>query len=759
MYKFIYILVALLFSITAYTQNTVEGTILDDENDRAIFGATVYFPQLEKSAMTNIDGAFRINNVAPGTYQMVISSLGYATTTINVQVPLTQALEVRIETSAIEMEAVIVSTPFHRLQSENVVLVTRETMENLNRSASINLAEGISQLPGVESVTTGSGIGKPVIRGLSSNRVLVYTQGVRLENQQYGDEHGLGLSSSGIESVEVIKGPASLLYGSDALGGVLYFNPEKYIAADSLQVDGRFSYHTNTLGNEGNLGFKTSGERFRFLVRGNYAEHSDYETGDGIRVTNSRYDEIDLKTGIGFQDEKYRGDLRYNYNNSNIGIPEELGEQSTSKEMLLPYQQVDNHILSLDNRFFFKNSSLDLRVGYLFNNRKEYEDHHHHEEESEEEHEEHEEEEGEEGEEEHPALEMHLETLNYDIKYNTPKWGNFETILGVQGMAQTNSNFGEEILIPNATLRDIGVLATTHYHLEKIDFQAGIRVDNRSLKTKEHGNVGEDEYFAPIERDFTSFNGALGTKFNITNSLIARLNGATGFRAPNLAELTANGSHEGTNRYEIGNPDLENEQNFQLDVALELRNRHFEIFTNAFYNKMNDYIYLNPTGEFIDENPVFEYFQDDARLYGGEAGLHIHPHRIHWLHIESSVEFVKGERDNGNALPLIPATSFTNTLRLELDKRAFLENSFAFITGKTTSKQNDISEFETYTPGYTLVSAGLGGQFLVADQTIGFRISGSNLFDKTYISHLSRLKPDGIPKMGRNISLSLNAVF
>ncbi|HSP40352.1 MAG TPA: TonB-dependent receptor plug domain-containing protein, partial [Gillisia sp.] len=381
MNKFLFIIAAMLFSTLAFSQNTIQGTILDNETNRPIFGATIYFPQLERSGMTNVDGVFRVNNVIAGTHQMVISSLGYASTTINVQVPLTGPLVIPIATSAIEMEAVIVSTPFHRLQSENVVLVARETMDNLNRTAAINLAEGISQIPGVESVTTGSGIGKPVIRGLSSNRVLVYTQGVRLENQQYGDEHGLGLSSSGIESVEVIKGPASLLYGSDALGGVLYFNPEKYAEADSLQIDGRITYHTNTLGTEGNLGLKTSGERFRFLIRGNYGAHSDYETGDGVRVTNTRYNEKDLKTGIGFQDNKYRGDLRYNYNNSNIGIPEELGEQTTSKEILLPNQQVDNHILSLDNRFFFNNSSLDLRVGYLFNNRKEFEDHHHDEEE------------------------------------------------------------------------------------------------------------------------------------------------------------------------------------------------------------------------------------------------------------------------------------------------------------------------------------------------------------------------------------------
>src|SRR5690606_8584965 len=198
-----------------------------------------------------------------------------------------------------------------------------------------------------------------VIRGLSSNRVLVYAQGVRMENQQYGDEHGLGLSSSGVESVEVIKGPASLLYGSDALGGVLYLNPEKYASVDSTTIDGGITYHTNTVGTEANAGFRSSGERFRFLLWGNVATHSDYETGHNERVTNSRFDEIDIKTGVGYQDNRYRGDFRYNYNNSNIGIPEEIGEQTTSKETMLPYQQVDNHILSFDNRLFFSNSSLD----------------------------------------------------------------------------------------------------------------------------------------------------------------------------------------------------------------------------------------------------------------------------------------------------------------------------------------------------------------------------------------------------------------
>jgi len=634
------------------------------------------------------------------------------------------------------MEEVIVSTPFHKLQSENVVKVERESLDDLKKSGAVTLAEGITQIAGVESITTGAGIGKPVIRGLSANRVLVYAQGVRLENQQFGDEHGLGVSSSGVESVEVIKGPASLLYGSDALGGVLYLNPEKYALSDSTSIDASYNFYSNTVGSEANLGLKTSGEKWRYLVRGNYAVHSDYETGDGIRVTNSRFEEKDLKAGISFQDTKYKGDLRYNYNNTNIGIPGEIEAQTTSKDIISPYQKLDNHIVSLDNKIFLPNSSLDLKVGYLFNNRKEFEE-----------------------ESPDPALEMHLETLNYDLKFNAPDLGNFETIFGVQGLFQTNENFGEELLIPDASIRDFGILATTHYHLEKIDIQGGLRFDSRNISTKENGTPTEPGYFQAIDRDFTSYNGSLGIKFNLFENLITRINAASGFRAPNLAELSSNGVHEGTNRFEIGNANLENEQNIQLDLSLEYRNEHFELFGNAFYNKINEYIFIAPTNEIIEDSNVFVYTQDNAKLYGGEAGFHLHPHPIDWLHLESSLALVIGERDNGESLPFIPATSITNTLRTEFDSFKWFSNNYSFITVKSTGEQNKISDFETNTSGYTLVNAGFGGTVMVDKVPLEIRISGNNLFDKNYVSHLSRLKTDGIANMGRNISVGIQTRF
>ncbi|MCP9200298.1 TonB-dependent receptor [Gramella sp. GC03-9] len=763
MQKFILLTLLLAVNTLLYSQNELTGKVQNSETGEPVFSASVYFPELEKGSMTDEEGNFTITDLPNGSYKLVVSSIGFASYTTEVTLP-SQAISIDVVPSAIEMEEVIVSTPFHQLQSENVMKVERENISELNRKGAVTLSDGITQIAGVESLTTGLGIGKPVIRGLSSNRVLVYTQGIRLENQQYGDEHGLGINSKGIGSVEVIKGPASLLYGSDAIGGVMYLNPEPYASPNTTNFELEGDVFGNTNGYQGSLMAKTSGDRFKFLARGSYAAHSDYETGDGERVTNTRFNEEDLKAGIGFQQTNYKGDLRYNFNRSEIGIPEEIGPNSLEKDPLEPYQLIDNHVLSLDNRIYLNNSSFDLKLGYQFNNRQEFEDHHHEDEhdehdEHEEEHGEHEEEHGEheEGHEEGEAasLEMHLETFNYNLKYNLPKIGNFETIAGIQGMYQTNENFGEEILIPDARTVDYGIFATTHYHLEKWDFQGGLRFDNRKLDTQAY--LTEDgSQVDEVNRNFNSFNGAFGAKFHVDQKFIARLNLATGFRAPNLSELTSDGTHHGTNRYEIGNPDLDNEQNFQVDLAVEWRNRHIEAFVNVFNNAVNDYIFLNPTGESIDGDPVFNYVQEDANLYGGEVGFHLHPHPLDWLHLESSFETVTGKLDNGGYLPLIPANSLTNTFRVEFDKGSILTNKYAFIRLRNVFDQDNPGQFETATPGYALLGAGIGTQVALNGSTLNLRINGNNLLNKSYISHLSRLKPDGIQNIGRNFIFSVS---
>lgn len=726
-------LAATMIYTAASSQNSLTGTIKTKNTNEPI-AATVYFPQLEKGTVADFDGHYTVSNIPDGNYNVVFSSLGFASISKKVHFSggksLTQNMV--MEESAVEMEAVIISTPFHKLQSENVMKVERVSTADLNATGAVTLADGIQNIAGVNIISSGTGIGKPVIRGLSSNRVLTYAQGVRLENQQFGDEHGLGINGAGIESVEVIKGPASLLYGSDALGGVLYLNPEKFALSGETHADLSTTYFSNTLGTATNVGVKTSGKKLKFLARGAFASFSDYKTGAAYYLTNSRFNEKDLKAGLQYADGKFKSTLRYNFNRSNVGIPEEVGEQTHSKRLELPFQEIDNHILSFDHTLFFNNSSLDAKIGYLYNDRREFE--------------------------EDPtvaALRLKLRTLNYDVKYHLPEMGHFETIVGLQGMVQNNKNEAEEILIPDATTTDIGILATTHYHLKKVDFQAGIRFDSRNINSKAMGHASEEDFIHALHANYNSFTAALGAKLDLTANFSARINLASGFRAPNLAELTSNGVHEGTNRYERGNINLNNEQNFQTDVALAYQNEHIEIFANGFFNAVNDYIYLSPTNEIIDNAPVFDYLQSNASLYGGELGFHLHPHPLDWLHLESSFETVTGQLANDAYLPLIPANSLRNTLRVEIKDGPTRKSSSAFFTLENTFDQKNVSGFETPTGGYSLLSTGIESSFKIQKALLKIGLSGTNLTNKAYIAHLSRFKPDGILNMGRSINVNL----
>jgi iron complex outermembrane recepter protein len=731
--KSIYIALFMGFSIFAPAQNTIVGAI-SGKDSKALSNVIVSVPEIHKETISDADGNYSLNNLPNGTFKVVYSLVGYTTKILSVSINEKEITQnITLEESIIHMDEVIVSTAFNKLQSQNVMKVEHASLKSLQQKGSTTLIEGLATIPGVSQVSTGTSIGKPVIRGLSGNRVLVYSQGVRLENQQFGDEHGLGLNDAGVESVEVIKGPASLLYGSDALGGVLYFNPEKFANPKEFKADFSQRLFSNTLGSNTSLGLKTSTESWKFLARGSFNTHADYEVPDGNRVTNTRYNETDIKTGVGYSNSSFSTVLRYNFNKLDLGIPENgIGEQSTSHSTLFPKQGVDNHILSLHNNFYFKNSKLDADLGYIFNDRSEFEDSN------------------------VAVLHMKLRTLNYDLKYYFPKFNKVETIVGIQGMHQTNTNSGEELLIPDAETTDFGVFGTAHYEFGKNILQAGLRFDNRKVSSKTHGIAGDEGYFEGIDKSFDSFNASLGYKTNLADDFTLRLNIASGFRAPNLAELTSNGVHEGSNRYEIGNSALDNEQNLQTDLNVEYKSSHFELFANGFYNHINNYIFISPNGNVIDGNNVYDYVQANAKLYGGEAGIHFHPHPLDWLHFTSSFETVIGKKDDGDNLPLIPANKWNNNFRGEFNVKNWWQEGFATLNIESTFAQNNNSEFETRTNDYTLINLALGGKIIISKTIFNFNLNANNLFDKTYISHLSRLKSDGIPNIGRNIILGIN---
>jgi iron complex outermembrane receptor protein len=294
--KSIFLVLFMGMNVCAIAQQRLSGKVTDDQN-KAQEQVIVSIPELHLDTQTNEQGEFYFSNLPNTQLNLSFSKLGFESISKSIDTKTTQILAVQLTPSIFEMDEVIVSTGFRKMQSQNVMKVTHMSLKSLQKKGEPTLMNGLSSIPGVDQLSTGTAIGKPVIRGLSGNRILVYTQGVRLENQQFGEEHGLGINEAGIESVEVIKGPASLLYGPDAIGGVLYFNPEKFASANQTEWNFSEKYFSNTQGSNRSLGHKLSGEKSQFLVRITQNQHADYQVPAGDRVTNTRFQELDFKTG------------------------------------------------------------------------------------------------------------------------------------------------------------------------------------------------------------------------------------------------------------------------------------------------------------------------------------------------------------------------------------------------------------------------------------------------------------------------------
>tara|TARA_B100000809_G_C15125258_1_gene525978 strand:+ start:412 stop:2670 length:2259 start_codon:yes stop_codon:yes gene_type:complete len=746
--KNLLLLAILLASTVLSAQVVLKGNIKDSQTKETLPGVNIYLPEIKIGVVTDVEGNYEIKLPRKGTYKLQVSFVGYTIILNNIDAQQEKlTLNFELQEAVIEAKEFVVSSVYHSSQDENPVDVIQFDSKQLQQSSAPTLMAALSNIAGVSMVSTGTGIGKPVIRGLSYNRVLVYADGVPLDNQQFGDEHGLGLSEIGIDKVEIIKGPSSLLYGTDAMGGVLHFVEERPALINTIVGDFGTKYFSNTNGYQSTLGFKGTTDGFRYKLRGGRSSHGDYNQGaNGLRVTNTRYTESALKAGVGFMLKGWTNDVNYSFLQSAIGIPEELGIQNTSRELFAPFQVITNQIISTQNTFHIKKSHIKLNLGYLTNVRKEFEG-------------------GDLSESlyhsnlDSAALDMLLQTSTYDLKWHLPKFKNIELILGSQGKYQTNKNSGEESLISDATIKQLGGFLMTKYTKNKFSSIVGVRFDAKSIVGDETGVFNEEGYKRAFKQYYESVNGSMGLTYKWSNKVLTRANVASGFRAPNLAELSSNGVHEGTIRYEIGKLDLKTEQNIEVDFGLEYTAQHVSFALSVFNNTISNYIYLVPTDSIVDENQLFTYTQNNANLYGFETSIDWHPHAMHWLHFETQYAMVIGEKEGGGSLPLIPANNLLTTLKAELKDLKFIKTPFVSLAANSIFNQKKTAVFENSTSSYALLSVKVGGNLFIQKQKVEISIGITNLLDKGYYNHLSRLKSDNIYNMGRNIVFNLKVPF
>ena len=646
----------------------------------------------------------------------------------------------------------------------------------LRATASTNVIDAISHQPGVSQLTTGGSISKPIIRGLGYNRVVVMSDGVRQEGQQWGDEHGVEVDGNSVNSVEILKGPASLMYGSDAMAGVVILHQQPTLAEGEMKANvtseyqtnnGLFAYHLQMAGNQKGFVWDAS-----FSDKMAHAYKNKY---DGY-VPGSQFRERAGRLMLGVNKGWGHSRLTWAIYHLTPGIVEGERDAQTGElehedgwtghqySKSLPFQQVKHYKLVWDNSLNLSSGYLKALIGYQQNRRQEFE-------ESMDDYE----------------LYFKLHTLTYDLRYVTNEFDGWKLSTGIGGMYQKSGNEGEEYLIPDYRLFDFGLYATATKQLgDRWTLNGGVRYDHRHL----HGYelMEDDELrFTDFSRHFNGLTGSIGAVLNVSDNLNLKMNIARGFRTPNMSELASNGVHEGSVRYELGNQQLKSEYSLQADLGLDFTSRYVSAQLALFANRINNYIYTHRVAEEKEEGYLtYAYTQGDARLLGFEAGVDFHP--IHSVHFSNAFSYVDAQQMHAapgtKYLPFTPAPKWSSELKWELSHhshptiahhhttdaahRSLLNNLYVAAGLDCFLKQSHIygaDDTETETPGYALLSLSAGTDLQLHGKKVAeFYFTADNLLDKAYQNHLSRLKyadenavtgRRGVYNMGRNITFKV----
>jgi len=641
----------------------------------------------------------------------------------------------------------VVVTGFRNTGTQQSVLdIQPYTYRVLESSGPVNLSDALAKIPGVSQMTTGIAISKPVIRGLYGSRVLVLLSGLRFDNQQWQDEHGLGLSQIGIDRVELIKGPASLLYGTDAMGGVVSVI-ERTPVYDQDQLDFNTRFYSNTKGTLTDVGYTHHKHNRWWRLRGGYESHADYKDGDGNTIKNSRNTGYYLKAGAGFDHPFWSMHNSYNFSYNQYGFILDSNKQGlpqdgeNSRAMTGPHHNVLLHIFGSENYFYLHRSRADssdlitgsvlkLNLGLQSNSRAEDEGG---------------------GE---ISLNMHLVTLPEQLKWEKNIRRNMALVLCQQFTYTVNTNLGKRILVPDARMHEENLSTFLHWSPSHILIvEAGAGFSNKNIQTYRSGSLNAPgKEIQPFGVARATGNAMAGLCLQPSSYWFFKLNAATGTRAPNLAELASEGLHEGSYRYEVGNPQLKAEQNLNIDVNLVYTRDHFSVSASGFYNRFFNYIYLAPTDEQYYGFQVYRYFQQNARLYGGE--LEARYRFTPCLSLEESFCLVQGLTDHTGYLPFIAPAKNVLDIRYE-KKRSGRINYWYLAPGMEYNlAQDHPALFETTTPDYLLVHFSAGLVVNLGGHPVQLDLTCRNLLNKTYYDHLSRLKYYGLHNQGINVIFS-----
>jgi iron complex outermembrane recepter protein len=711
-----------------------------------VVGASVEVLDLERAVATDEDGKYAVRQMPTGTFVVSFRAIGYAPQVRRVTIGSADlTLDITLKPSPIELPSVQITATANATSAlESPQPTSVVDADAIRQAQAPSLGETLQGIAGVHNLSTGVGIGKPVIRGLTSNRVLILDNGQRLETQQWGDEHGPNIEVAGADRIEVIRGPASVLYGSDALGGVINVIPAGLpdaigrspfmharlsggFATDNRQPDGTIAIE----GASGGLGFRASGTgRTSSNVR-----TPDYE------LWNSGNRAVSGTGELGYHGSFGTISGRYTYRDEQIELTDE-------DPAATPYQRIADHRARVDLLLPLGASRLQANAGYERNRRREFED----------------------AGSTDVALGLLSTAFTGDLHIHHPMLGPFLGIFGLSGQRTQFDKFGEETLIPNSRANNVGVYAFEQAELGRWRLSLGARYDYRHLNVDDDADIG----VTAQTRTWNSVTGNVGLLYHVAEPVALVLNVGRGFRAPSSFDLFSNGVHEGTIAFERGNPNLGNETSINTDLAVRVLSSNAVAEVGGFANVIQNFIFTVPTTE-TDPTSGFQIFdvaQGNALLAGVETSIDFHP--TTYLHLHGTADYVRGQNTTtSEPLPSIPPFRATYGVRLEGDLGRVLHDAYLSASGETNARQTRLNPAEAdffaeafdgagyQSKGYTLVNLGAGCALPSASAwAMHIDLSLRNVLNTAYADYLSRIKtnaPD--PGQGRSFVARVTMEF
>lgn len=774
-----------LFYLPLHAQ--IAGKVYGEEYE-PLFGATVLLLPDSLAETTDEAGFFSFSEgLAPGNYVLEVRYIGFQVQEVKIRLgaqsppPLTIRMAVRQEL----LETIVVTDEHAKqemsLSSEH--FSERFLEENFQGA----FAKSIEKLPGISAINVGVGIAKPVIRGLSSHRIIVNQQGIKQESHQWGSDHGLEVDQYDVERVEIVKGPASLQYGSDGLGGVINILQGRVLPKNTFAgaVQGVSKSNNSHWGGSAHLAANWNGiiaaARYSRQEFADYRVPAEQFTYSGFvlpilnrTLKNTAGREENFRISAGLQRDWGITRLLFGHYSLDaglfsgaVGIPRSyaLTDDQNSRDIDIPMQAVDHYRASLHQTLYFGKDHLDFNLGFQHNLRREHSFPEFH---------------------SIPsslidpgntlALQLALQTWSANLHYERHPDSRSKIVFGGDVQWQRNLRSGFEFLLPDFRTFRSGLFTFSEWHkASRWTFNAGLRLDYGANDTEyfrqwvwdSNENIIDSLVVPYTDQTFFNWSASLGASLRLAEGRwVLKGNLGKSFRVPYPAETVSNGIHHGTFRHEVGTPDLRSEQGYQLDLSADWQYDRLSGNLAVYFNFFDNYIYLGPTfparfSPLPEAGQIFQYRQDDAIYTGFEW-------QWEWeilpsISVEQTADFVQSYNLNtGLALPFTPQPSLKHNLRYTLRERGVVEELFfeaghAWVLAAEGRWRIDRSERPT--PSYQLWQLGMGLRAEIHGQAFQLNLQVQNLLDTFYLHHLSRYRLINVPEQGRNFVVSLKMPF